>query len=132
MVRKAVIFGLILFALISSVQAGYLKLPSEYGNQECELISKDFQKDFGGSLVFIVPLEDNGAFVEGDYAGHFLNKIYIKGNKDYFYFDWQSQSIFTSKQEVRDWYISMTFYNDAIVYDLSYERPPIPIRWHYP
>lgn len=107
-----------------------MKLPSEYGYNECELIAKDFRKEFGGSLVFIQPLKDNGAYDLSDYGGHIINKKYISGNKQEFFFDWGSQRIFSSKAEILNFWKDFTG-KDVEVFELDKERPPFAIIWHY-
>lgn len=134
MYKKIIYLILLVFILIDNVSA--LKLPSEYEDGQCELIAKDFQKEFGGSLVWIQPLIENGAYEFeseelGIYNAHILNKIYISGNKNYYYIDWYSQSIIgTTKEDVKNWYKGWTFKNSQ-VWDLEYERPSFNIKWRY-
>jgi hypothetical protein len=107
-----------------------MKQPSEYGANQCELVAKDFQKEFGGSLVFIQPLKSNGDYDLCDYCGHWINKKYISGNKKEFYFDWQHQKIFNSKEEIKSLFHD-NLSIDVEIFDLSKEYPPFAINWHY-
>lgn len=59
---------LILFSLPTNA----IKPPDKYGDNECELIAKDYQEEYGGSLIFIQPVKDSGAWDLGPYNGHFL------------------------------------------------------------
>lgn len=129
--KKIVVIAFIWLVIASiPVQAQLLK-PEQYKEGQCELIAKDFQKEFGGSLVLLVPTQ-NGNPITGDTIGHFVNKLYIKGNKKYFYFDWASQSIFRSRYDVERWYYNMTDVGTGVTsYDLSYEYPPGGISWRY-
>lgn len=126
--KKIVVIVFIGLIIASPVFA--MKLPSEYGDNQCELIAKDFQKEFGGSLVFIQPLKSNGAYDLCDFCGHWINKKYISGSKKEYFFDWQHQKIFSSKEEI----ISM--FHDSIsinveVFELDKEHPPFAIIYHY-
>jgi len=123
----------LLFLCLIAHPAGALKAPEDYGYNECELVAKDFQKEYGGSLVFIAPKSwDTGKWMRCDYCGHFVNKKYISGNKKEFYFDWQYQKIFASEEELKDWYSHEFSGYDCEVFDLGAgERPPYNLIWHY-
>jgi len=49
LVKNVALMAFIWFILASPALA--MKPPSEYGYNQCELIAKDFQNEFGGSLV---------------------------------------------------------------------------------
>lgn len=107
-----------------------MKPASEYRYNECELIAKDFQKEFSGSLVFIQPLKSNGAYDLCDYCGHWINKKYISGNKQEFFFDWSSQRIFSSENELKNFWKDSTG-NDVEIFELDTERPPFALIEYY-
>lgn len=107
-----------------------MKPASEYGDNQCELIAKDFQKEFGGSLVFIQPLKDNEAYDLCNYCGHRMNKKYISGNAQEYYFDWQAQRIFSSPDEIKNWWFELTGQKIEI-FELDREVLPFGIIWHY-
>ena len=92
--------------------------------------SKNYQREHYGSLVFIQPLKDNGAFDLGAYNGHWLNKAWNKEHGVYYY-DVQDDLYFHTKAEVLDWYEWMTG-KKAIVYNIQEgEVPPFGLIWHY-
>lgn len=103
--------------------------PWEYGDNQCELIAKDYQREYGGALILIQPLKDNGAFDFGPYNGHFLNNAYDKEIGTY-YIDYQSQSYFNNTNDALDWYFIMTN-KKAIIYNVNEQHPPFSIIWHY-
>lgn len=124
--------GLTLLLLsLSSIMIVDAKLssPWEYGDDQCELIAKDYQREYGGSLIFVQPLKDNGAFDLGPYNGHILNKAYDKDTGVY-YIDYQSQSYFNNTDEILNWYYMMKG-NKAVIYDMNEQHPPFSIIWHY-
>lgn len=110
-----------------------LKQPAEYGYNECELIAHDFQKEFGGSMIFIAPKSwDTGEWIKGDYAGHWVNLIYISGDKKSFYFDYGNQRIFPDKTSLLNWYSHEFSGYDAEVFNVNAgEKPSYPLIFHY-
>lgn len=120
--------GLILLVLASSVHG--MNPASEYGDNQCELIAKDVQKEYGGSLVWIQPLKDNGAYDFGDYNAHIINKVYLSG-VGVVYWDYQSGANMTSIDEVRTWYEWYSGGKNSEVYDLEFERPSWGMKWYY-
>jgi hypothetical protein len=99
-----------------------LAMQEWYDSNQCELIAKDFQKEFGGSLVFIQPLKENGAYDLCDYCGHWINKKYLSGNQKDFFFDWQAQKIFSSQIEIENWWFESTGQKIEI-FELDRGRP---------
>ena len=100
-------------------------IPGAYAvDNGCENLAKEYQKLYGGSLVFIQPLKDNGAYDLGRYNGHWLNSVYnkdIKAVGRHFY-DVYSGSVMISDDELKDWYgRNMEFW------DLEYGYPPFPL-----
>ncbi len=111
--------------------ASALKQPEEYGEDQCELIAKDFQKKFGGSLIWIQPIDESGAYILEDYSAHILNKVYMSGNNDYFYIDWKTQSIIKgTERDLKIWYWGMK-QKESEIFDLSEKHPPFSIIWRY-
>src|SRR3990170_2626665 len=111
--------GLILLSVIIPVVA-------QEDLNDCELLAKNYQREHYGSLVFIQPLKDNGAFDLGAYNGHWLNKAWNKEHGVYYY-DVQDDLYFHTKAEVLDWYEWMTG-KKAIVYNIQEgEVPPFGI-----
>lgn len=115
--------------LLVSVVAG-MPMPSEYGYNECELIATDFQEEHGGSLVFVQPLKENGAYDLSEYGGHFLNAVYISGNRQVFYFDWGNQKIFSTLEDAEAWYEGV-YGRQVEIWNLAEEQPPFRIIYHY-
>lgn len=111
----------LIIMLISPVTA--LQSLGSYGSYECERISKDVMVEYGAKMVFIIPLQENGAYVTGDYAGHWINYKRING-KDYF-IDWGKQLIFESKKEVAEWY-----YPSAEVFIIGIDTIPFSMIYH--
>lgn len=121
---------LILLIILSfAYPVNALKDPWQYGNNECELIAKDYQAVHGGYLVFIQPLKSNGAYDLGEYNGHFLNKVYTK-EKGLYYIDYYSQIYFNNTQEISKWYKD-TMNKNSEIFDLSVRRPGFNLIWHY-
>lgn len=124
---KILLFSISILYLIMPVSA--LLQPWGYGDTQCELIAKDYQKVYGGSLMFIQPLKDNGAFDLGEYNGHFLNKVW-DNYKGTYYVDYQTQSYFNNESEILEWYLWAYNRKTAVVYDLGSEHPPFSMIYH--
>ena len=120
--RYIALVGLSIAILVTPSSA--LKAPNEYGTNQCELIAKDYQNVYGGSLIWIQPLKDNGAFDLGEYNAHIINKV---GNN---YTDYQTGFTTKSLNSVQMWY-EWEFGKKAVIYDLSNERPEFGMVWHY-
>lgn len=106
-----------------------LKSPDQYGDNECELVAKDYQDIYGGYLIFIQPIKDDGAWDLGPYNGHFLNLVWSKELGSY-YIDYQSQTLFKTEDDVLDWYYIMKG-KKAVLFNVNKEHPSFPIIWHY-
>lgn len=63
---KNAIISLIIIIVLST-PSNALREPWQYKEGECELVVKEYQKIYGGPLIFIQPLKDNGAFDFGPY-----------------------------------------------------------------
>jgi len=115
----------ILFIIFISPVRG---MQSYYPENSCQLIAKDFQKEYGGSLVWIQPLTNSGAYDLGEYNAHVFNRFYIEGKLQFY--DFGANIYFETKQEVNEWYKEMTGkYSQIFV--LSEERPAFGMIWHY-
>ncbi len=117
---------LILLSLISTVSA--LKHPEEYGLNQCELIAKDYQAEYYGDIIFIIPLKENGAYDIGVNNGHWINKAYSKEQGTY-YIDYQNQLYFQSIDSIKAWYKFMTGKNSE-VFNMNQGGAPFQIK-HY-
>jgi len=126
-IKNVIIFLIIVMAL--SMPSSALREPWQYKEGECELVAKEYQKIYGGSLVFVQPLKENGAFDLGPYNGWFLNKVYNK-EKGVYYIDYMSQTYFNNTKEILDFYYIVTG-KRAEIYDMGKKRPPFNIIWHY-
>ena len=115
--------GLVL-ASVSPLSSA-MKQPGKYEANQCELVAKDFQKEFGGSLVFIQPLRADGSYDLCDYCGHWINKKYVSGNQKEYFFDYGLQKIFSSKNELKNQY------GNVAIFELDKEHPPFAIIYHY-
>lgn len=132
---KVIMAYIALFCFVMFVLAGLANaMQDNYGTNQCELIAKDFQKEAGGSLVWIQPLKSNGAYDLGGYKAHIINKIYIsdfEGVGATVYFDYSDGSVHMySKDDVKRWYENL-WGKKVEVFDLSEERPPFSMIWHY-
>ncbi len=116
--------------LVLACPAFAMRSPSEYGDNQCELVAKDFQKEFGGSLVFVQPLKADGAYDLCDYCGQWMNKKYISGNQKEFFFDCQHQKIYSSKEEIINLFKDNLNINIK-VFELDKEHPPFALIYHY-
>ncbi|MCE8424925.1 MAG: hypothetical protein J5U17_04015 [Candidatus Methanoperedens sp.] len=92
---KNVLIIFILTTLIAPAQA--LKLPNEYGDNQCGIMAHDFREKFGGGIVFLQP------DTYPSQIGHYLNKVKISGK--IYYIDWKHQRIFQNREAVLHWYV---------------------------
>jgi hypothetical protein len=123
---KEIFIVIVLCLLVTPVFA--LKLPWEYGPDQCELIAKDYRAVYGGQLVLIQPLKDNGAYDLGKFNGHWINKVPSRGG--YYFYDYQYNRTFQNKQEILSWYMTTTG-RKAVVFDLDEGHPPFSLHWYY-
>ena len=121
---------------INSTGGGSLEAPDKYPDGMCELAAKELQNKFGGNLVFIVPYIGTQN-IEGKFSGHWINRIYMSGNKQYYYIDYQNQMIFSSKESMIDLYSNIFKYKfnddsvDAKVFIYGEDTIPFPIIWNH-
>ena len=127
---KSIVILMVLVLSMSAQASAYPLLePSQYGENQCELIAKAYQEIYFGSLVFIQPLDDRGQYVFEAYSGHWINRIYQK-QAGIIYFDYATNTTLKSKEEVLDWYEVMTG-KEAAIFDLAEGHPPFPLVWQY-
>lgn len=98
---------------------------------DCELKAKQYQQIHNGSMIFIHPVEESGAFVTGDYSGHWINRAYTK-TWGIYYFDPSTDTFFGNSTE----YIRDVFYRhwgkNIQMWDVNNgEHPPFPLIHHY-
>lgn len=124
---KYIYIVLIIFMMMST--ANSLKEPYEYGNNECELIMKDYQAVYGGNFVFIMPHDESGSR-DFSVLGHWVNRAYSE-ERGIYYIDYESQTYFNDIEEISEWYKMRTGRRNR-VYDYSHWAPPFSIRWYYP
>ena len=120
-------------AFMLSTPAFAMKEPWQYSNSYdntlCELIMKDYQNEFGGYFVFIQPLNPDGSYELGDYAGHWLNRAYSK-DRGIYYIDYWTQTYFNNTQQIQDLYYNGV-QKRSVVYDFAERRPEFGLIWYY-
>ncbi len=126
--EKIYIILVVLLLYVIQVDARLLQ-PDGYKEWQCELVAKEYQRIFGGSLIFIQPLRDNGAWDLGPYNGAFINKAYNK-ERGIYYIDYVSQSYFKNESEILDWYMWRTN-KKAVIFNMNDGGTPFPFIWHY-
>ena len=101
----------------------------------CELIAKDNQVD-GGYIVYIAPYDTiTGAWKMGEFAGHWINSIYINGTE--IFIDHIDRKVFTSKDDTISYYnnhMQNKFENRNIavkLYVYGKDTMPYPMIYHY-
>ena len=100
--------------------------PASGSTDDCEKLAVDYQTEYGGSLIFLNPLNDNGSYELCRYCGHWLNLVYLKDSVGiYYYYDAETNTeIGTTKQSVLDWYKFSTG-KDSNIWNISNgEHPP--------
>lgn len=102
--------------------------PYEYKEGECELVAKEYQKIYGGYLIFMQPLKDNGEYDLGSYNGAFINKAYNK-ERGIYYIDYMSQSYFKNESEILDYMWNTN--KKAVIFNMNDGGTPFPFIWHY-
>lgn len=124
-----------LFLVWLTISSAQLEIPTEYPEGTCELAAKEVQKKHGGVMVLAVPYL-NG-YIPGKYSGAWFNRIYMKGNDQYFYIDYPGQNIFSSEEEA-EVFFSNAFRNkfengkiEAKIFVYGEDPIPFPIIWNY-
>ena len=118
---------------------GILQDPTAYREEgDCELIAKQYQKEYGGYMVLYVPYI-NEQPLQGNIAAAWGNKVVVNGID--IYVDYQTQTIFydtnfTAKQNVLDFYttiLSQKHQQSITVKMFVYgvDEIPFPIIWNF-
>ena len=123
---KIILITFLIIGIITSSVAATAAVPND-----CELKAKQYQQLHNGTLIFVHPVENNGAFVLEDYSGHWINKAYNK-TWGVYYFDPSTDTFFGNDTE----YIREVFYRhwgkSIEMWDVnSGEHPPFPLIYHY-
>ena len=118
--------ALICFSIGIISTANAMPSPDSYGENECQKIALDYQKEFGGSLIWLQPIDKYGNPILSDYGAHVLNQVYDPVRKELRYVDYQLGWNQKADFIIHDW-------NDQRVkqYDLSKERPEFGLVWHH-
>ena len=61
---KTIIIGTIILMFLFSTK------PASGSTDDCEKLAVDYQTEYGGSLIFLNPLNDNGSYELCRYCGH--------------------------------------------------------------
>lgn len=102
------------------------------GDNDCEKQAKEFQKENGGYLIFINPIADNGAYIIGPYAGHFINYVYDKLNNEMMYYDPTQRLRMNSISSVESHYTESYGARAVGVWNLNAgEHPPFSLIQRY-
>ncbi len=120
--KKYLFIIFLIFFFMSNAQA--LRPTWEYPEGKCELAAKDFQKVYGGNLVYIIPLSNSGAYEMGDYAGAWMNRV------NNTYFDYVNNRTFYSIQDIKNFYLTVAE-KKVEVYNLNEGHPPFQLIEHY-
>ncbi len=127
---KFKIVVLILLFFCMPVFAYPLLEPSQYAVEgQCELIAKAYQEKYGGDLILIQPLKEDGTYDTGHFNGHIINKAWSKERGTY-YTDYRTGHFFNNTEEVSEWY-EINFQSRVSVFNLNKVHPPFPLIWHY-
>lgn len=103
--------------------------PEEYGDNQCELIAKEYQNVYGGHIILIQPLTRSGAYDLGEYRGHFINKAWNK-EMGIYYIDYGSKTYYFAEKDIIGDYRQNK--NETVVlFDINEQHPPFPMIWHY-
>ena len=122
---KYIIYLLITFCILSTTSFG-MPSPESYGKNECHKIAQDYQREFGGSLIWIQPIDEQRNAILSDFGAHVINKVYEPVSKQLLYVDWGLKST-----TIADFEIRTLNGKPARSYDLSKERPEFGLIWYY-
>lgn len=107
-----------------------------YPPNSCEKIAKDYQKEYGGRLVFAAPYNTkSGLWIRGDYAGHWINVVTI--NDTNIYIDYGAGYTYINKEETITYtgYMMQNKFQTSNVsvklFIYGEDTMPYPIIWHY-
>jgi len=125
LLRLACLIGLVI-AIMASVANAQMPAPDSYGENECQKAALDYQKEFGGSLIWIQPIDEWGNPILGKYNAHVINKVYDPILKELIYVDYVA-----GMKASANFTIESFNGMPAKAYDLSKERPEWGLIWHY-
>lgn len=110
----------------------YPKDSDMIGHEEldCEKMAKDAQKKYGGSLIFLVGKDTNNNYILGDYAGHWINKVYVKELNKIQYIDYQNQLVYDDLEMMERDFRNAKGYAAVDSFDMEEGRPPFNLIWH--
>ena len=116
-------------ALAGLIIAVLLAFPALAEANDCEKLAKDYQQIYGGDLILVQPLKDNGAYDLGEYNGHWMNKAWTKEIGIYYY-DPQENTYYSSVKSIE---LSFEEYwaKDVVVFNYNQGEVPFGIIWHY-
>jgi len=106
-----------------------LIIPAHAEVNDCEKLAKDYQRSYGGDLVLIQPLKDNGAYDLGEYSGHWMNRAWNKQLGNYYY-DPQENTYYSSIDGIKIFYADL-WDRDVVVFNYNKGGVPFGIIWHY-
>lgn len=119
---------IILISLVGSANAAVV-----YPFLDCEKVAKEKASELNMKLVFIAEQTESGAWKQGEYVGHWLNMKEIHSKK--YYVDFTYSRIFTSKEQVSEFWSEITSYNgknrNNEVFVYGEDRMPYRMIWHY-
>jgi hypothetical protein len=96
--------------------------------KNCEPIARYYAEKYHTELYIIVPLQENGAAIMGDYSFHMINSKIINGHRYYFEFNgFSGDNIFTNEQQVMDWY-KISRNKNIEIYNAN--DIPYTVRWN--
>ena len=98
-----------------------------YANNDCEKIAINAQNKYGGALIFLIGKDSDGAYIFGRYAGHWMNKIYVKELNKIQYIDYQTQQVFDNIDDARLQWQNWKGLQDSQAFDTSKESPPFSL-----
>lgn len=127
--KKLLLIALIGITMISMPTKSQLMPPESYPEGTCELAAKEYRAVYGGDLIFVQPLKDNGAFDLGEYNGALLNKAWNK-EKGTYYIYYPTGKYFNNTEEIKLWYKVKTG-KQSEVYNVNEVHTPFPVVWHY-
>jgi len=124
---KTIAFAIILFTAI--IPASALMQPQEYYEGMCELAAKDYQNMYGGDLILVQPLKDNGAYDLGEYNGIWLNKAWDR-TRGIYYIYYPVGVYFNNTEEIKSYFFNLKN-KQSEVFNINEVHPPFEIIYHY-
>lgn len=127
---KYIYFFICIFLIIPVLPVDAASITQDSITNDCEKLAKDFQKEHSGNLIFIISLQENGAYETGKYAGHWINKAY---SKEYgqFYYDPSTKTLFSNNTDDVKRYFETIWNKKVQVFNYNQDGLPFAISWHY-